>query len=145
MPRRTKSQHALVKGLWNADCDRCGFEFKSCDLKKEWTGFMVCFDCYEPRHPQDYVRSVPDDSSVPWTRPGVVPDSTESNGDVSKTLIVDTNTNIQTWNTELTEDRVVILATDNVQKGDRFIIYKTVDDDNKLIFVTTLKFSGTTV
>jgi protein-arginine kinase activator protein McsA len=33
-------------------CDRCGFEFKLLQLKKEWTGFKVCSDCYEPKHPQ---------------------------------------------------------------------------------------------
>jgi hypothetical protein len=26
------------------------------------------FGCFETRHPQDFVRSKPDDMSVPWTR-----------------------------------------------------------------------------
>ena len=55
------------KGDWNADCERCGFEYKASQLKKEWTNLMVCRDCWEPRHPQDFVKGVKDDSSVPWT------------------------------------------------------------------------------
>ena len=61
-------------GAWNAICDRCGFEYKNRRLKKEWTGLIVCYgpgtnQCWEPRHPQDYVRGVPDDQSTPWSRP----------------------------------------------------------------------------
>jgi len=33
-------------------CDRCSFEFKLNELKEEWTGFKVCSECYEPKHPQ---------------------------------------------------------------------------------------------
>jgi NAD-dependent SIR2 family protein deacetylase len=33
-------------------CDQCGQQFKLNDLKKEWTGFKVCDECYEPKHPQ---------------------------------------------------------------------------------------------
>jgi hypothetical protein len=33
-------------------CDRCSFEFKLSELKEEWTGFKVCSECYEPKHPQ---------------------------------------------------------------------------------------------
>jgi len=33
-------------------CDRCSFEYKLHELKEEWTGFKVCPDCYEPKHPQ---------------------------------------------------------------------------------------------
>jgi hypothetical protein len=54
---------------WAAICDRCGFRFPSSELKKEWEGLMVCFACWESRHPQDFVRGVEDNPSVPWTRP----------------------------------------------------------------------------
>ena len=63
-------------GDWNAICDRCGFKYKASKLREEWTGFMVCKECYEPRHPQDFLRGVADDPSVPWSRP----DSEESGG-----------------------------------------------------------------
>lgn len=33
-------------------CDRCSFEYKLIELKEEWTGFKVCSECYEPKHPQ---------------------------------------------------------------------------------------------
>ena len=61
-------------GQWNAICDRCGFKYKSSKLKREWTGLMVCHgpetnNCFEPRHPQDFVRGRMDDQSTPWSRP----------------------------------------------------------------------------
>lgn len=59
----------LVLGDWNAICDVCGFKYKASQLKKRWDGFMVCPEDWEVRHPQDFVRSKPDDQSVPWTRP----------------------------------------------------------------------------
>ena len=33
-------------------CDRCSQQFKLLQLKKEWTGFKVCEECYDPKHPQ---------------------------------------------------------------------------------------------
>lgn len=33
-------------------CDQCGQRFKLNVLKKEWTGFKVCDECYSPKHPQ---------------------------------------------------------------------------------------------
>lgn len=60
----------LAKGQWNAFCDRCGEKRKSKDLKKTWDGYYVCPEsCWEVRHPQDFLRGVKDDQSVPWTRP----------------------------------------------------------------------------
>lgn len=59
----------FLKGNWNVICDRCGEKFKSSQVKKEWTGLMVCDTCYEPRHPQDFIRTVPDRMDVPFVRP----------------------------------------------------------------------------
>jgi hypothetical protein len=51
-------------------CDRCGFERRNYDTRKEWTGLIVCADeCYETRHPQDSVRGVKDKQKVPSPRP----------------------------------------------------------------------------
>ncbi len=58
-----------VKGLWNVICDHCGFQYKSKDLQREWTGLRVCRSCYEPRHPQEFVKGKADRQSVPWSRP----------------------------------------------------------------------------
>lgn len=54
---------------WAAICDRCGFRFKSTQLRKEWQGLMVCKECWEPRHPQDFVRVPHEEITPPWTRP----------------------------------------------------------------------------
>lgn len=54
---------------YKAICDRCGFEYFNYQLKKEWQGLMTCQNCWEPRHPQDFVRSKKDDQTVPWSRP----------------------------------------------------------------------------
>lgn len=61
-------------GKWKADCDRCGLTYHNDQLRREWTGLMVCFgpgtaECWEPRHPQDFVRGVRDAQAPPWTRP----------------------------------------------------------------------------
>lgn len=56
-------------GSWNCTCDRCGEKKKAHEVQQEWTGFIVCGDCYEVRHPQDFVRAKQDKISVPFTRP----------------------------------------------------------------------------
>lgn len=33
-------------------CDRCGFEYKLLDLKKEWNNLKTCPECFELKHPQ---------------------------------------------------------------------------------------------
>lgn len=58
----------LKRGSHNAICDRCGFKYKAEQIKKEWNGLRVCKECWEPRHPQEFVRGRKDDSSVDWTR-----------------------------------------------------------------------------
>jgi len=35
-----------------AICDRCGFQYDYLQLKKEWTGFKTCIECWEAKHPQ---------------------------------------------------------------------------------------------
>lgn len=65
---------SFVKGRWNAICDRCGFKYKSNQLRQEWTGLRVCSgggtnDCFEQRHPQDFVRGKADRQAPPWARP----------------------------------------------------------------------------
>ena len=61
--------NSLQLGKWNVICDRCGFKYKNDQVKKEWTGQIVCELCFETRHPQDFVRAVKDDQTVPFTRP----------------------------------------------------------------------------
>lgn len=59
----------LKLGDWNAVCYQCGLKFKASDLIRHWQGYWVCSDCFEPRHPQDFVRGIHDEQTPPWTQP----------------------------------------------------------------------------
>jgi hypothetical protein len=61
--------HKYLSGEWNCLCDRCGFKFKSSELKKDWQGLMVCSKDYEARHPQDFIKVSPEKAIPEWTRP----------------------------------------------------------------------------
>lgn len=52
-----------------AICDRCGFQYYLSQLQEEWTGNKVCSSCFEERHPQDFVRGVPERIAVQGARP----------------------------------------------------------------------------
>ncbi len=61
-------------GKWLVVCDRCGFKRMSDEVTKTWDNLIVCKPtvkqgCFETRHPQDFVRAVKEDTSVPFTRP----------------------------------------------------------------------------
>ena len=57
-------------GKWLVLCQRCGRKRVNDQVSKEWTGLLVCSDrCFEERHPQDFVKGVPDDQTVPYTSP----------------------------------------------------------------------------
>lgn len=54
----------------NAICDRCGFQLKLYRLSKEWTGLVVCDECWDPRPPQlDPPRIYPEGQPLPDARP----------------------------------------------------------------------------
>lgn len=69
-----KNKTYFRKGGYNVICDRCGFEFKSFQVRKTWDGLIVCKEDWEPRHPQDLIR-VPSETSqtVPDPRPEPAP------------------------------------------------------------------------
>jgi len=46
------------------NCQRCGFNFRASQTLSEWTGIIVCKECWEPRHPQDFVRGRNEDTSA---------------------------------------------------------------------------------
>ena len=58
----------LDLGNWNARCDRCGRKMKGSDLVETWQGFQVCPEHWEPRQPQDFVRSIQEDPTPPFVR-----------------------------------------------------------------------------
>lgn len=60
------SANYFAPGDWNANCFQCASKFKASELKKHWQGYYVCERCWEPRHPQDFVRGVLDKPAAPW-------------------------------------------------------------------------------
>lgn len=55
-------------GDWNAACSMCGRKRKASEMVKNWQGQYRCPEHNEPRHPQDFVRGVPDEQTTPWTQ-----------------------------------------------------------------------------
>lgn len=55
-------------GDWKAVCDVCGFWFHSSDLQKRWDNLMVCHKDYETKHPQLYIKVLPETIAPPWVR-----------------------------------------------------------------------------
>ena len=53
-----------IPGDWWMICERTGGKFRRSEMRQEWTGAWVHQSVWEPRHPQDSVRAVPDDTSV---------------------------------------------------------------------------------
>lgn len=45
-------------------CDSCGFDIRAEDIRETWDHRLVCPADWEPRHPQDFVRSKYDDMSA---------------------------------------------------------------------------------
>ena len=56
-------------GDWLITCDRTGYVVYASDSVQEWTGRRVRRDSFENRHPQDFVRGIPDDQTVSFARP----------------------------------------------------------------------------
>jgi len=62
------SRTRYKKGDWNVIEDIGGKQVKSSKTQLRWDGHRVLKCDYEERHPQDFIRAIPDDPSVPWTR-----------------------------------------------------------------------------
>src|SRR5687768_3719942 len=60
-------------GDWLAICDQCSRRAFASELIKRWDGRMVHsadhFGCNESRHPQDFVKALPDNHKLPFIRP----------------------------------------------------------------------------
>ncbi len=49
-----------VSGDSKAICDSCGFLKKRSECRMRWDSFFVCYpECWETRHPQDFIRTIP--------------------------------------------------------------------------------------
>jgi hypothetical protein len=57
-----------IRGDYNVIDDRTGRKVKRSECRLEWNGALVHKDEWEARHPQDFVRGIPDDQSVPLPR-----------------------------------------------------------------------------
>ena len=60
--------HYKAGSFYRTD-DRTGFPQRAERTRREWTGLIVDENVWEPRQPQDFVRGVADDQSVPEARP----------------------------------------------------------------------------
>lgn len=58
-----------VLGDWNVVCQLSGFKCKASETVLRWDGLRVLRRFSEERQPQDFVRGVKDNPSVPWTSP----------------------------------------------------------------------------
>ena len=56
-------------GNWNATCSMCGRKRKANEMVENWQGMFRCPEHNEERHPQEFVRAVPDVQTPPWTQP----------------------------------------------------------------------------
>jgi hypothetical protein len=59
----------LRVGDYNAICDVCGRKFKFSRLRQKWDNTWACEQDWEPRQPQDYLKGIMDNMSVPLSRP----------------------------------------------------------------------------
>ncbi len=55
-------------GDFNRICDRTGYKVKASRTQKEWNNMIVRRESWEPRQPQDLIRSRPDRQHVPDPR-----------------------------------------------------------------------------
>lgn len=67
-PRKGKADY-YSPGDYNAACFQCGRKFKFSELRKHWQGYYVCPAHWEARHPQDFVRAIPDKMGVSPVQP----------------------------------------------------------------------------
>lgn len=59
-----------VPGEYYVICDQCGRKKYRSECRFTWDNLLVCSDtCWEPKHPQYYVKSIPNIQRVPDPRP----------------------------------------------------------------------------
>lgn len=64
-------------GDWNATCGQCGRKRKASEMRilppgVPGAGLRVCYpEHWDYRHPQEFVRAVPDLMTAPWAQPPV--------------------------------------------------------------------------
>lgn len=76
----TEGDHLMV-------CDQTGLTRLSRDIVRQWDGLLVWKEQEDPRHPQEYVRGVPDDYAVRNPRPRGPLESTLTTGNSATTTV----------------------------------------------------------
>ena len=101
----------VPKDYWMI-CQRTGIKTRRSQMRKEWTGLWVRKTAWEPRHPQDFIKSIPDNQSV-----------TPSFPDVQQTVGETTlYANVEAW------DRRVLIPTASL--SDKDVIGIQVNDSS---------------
>ena len=111
-----------VHGSHNVICDRSGFKIKAGQTRLEWNGSRVRLEDWERRHPQDFLRAVPDHQAVDDPRPG----ATDTCSETETSLDAD----------ELPGQTVISVAsTANMVVGISIIIFM----DNEIAHLSTIQ------
>lgn len=63
----------LQPGDWFVVDDQSGFRVPASQARFQWNNLLVWDPVWENRQPQDYLRGIPDDQSVPYARPMQAP------------------------------------------------------------------------
>lgn len=64
-------EHFYKPGSFYRIDDKTGFAVRAERQQREWQGLIVDKRVWEIRHPQDFVRGVTDDQTVPYARPRI--------------------------------------------------------------------------
>ena len=56
-------KEVYIPGQFNIYCMSCARKYKSSEIRRRWDGMYVCDEDWEPRHPQDFVRGIPEESN----------------------------------------------------------------------------------
>lgn len=60
---------AWIPGDWWVACHVCGMRYYASKMVKRWDGAIVCPADNDPRHPQDLIKAIPDQTATPWSMP----------------------------------------------------------------------------
>ena len=75
-------------GDYKVICDQCGITYLRSECSTDWKNRIVCDrGCWEPRHPQEFVRAKPDITRVADARPDVSYDSAETTLSASASIL----------------------------------------------------------
>lgn len=89
--------NGYAPGKHYVQCQRCGIDYMDDQVTREWNGAIVCKECFETRHEQEFVRAPQDKIAasglvnpepadtfvtVNWATSDIpgVPDGTNDNG-----------------------------------------------------------------